>query len=169
MLAAGRAADAEFDKLVPPAEVRAALVRLNPADLAAVAAKAAAERVLSRPHKHVPARLLFQAALGLAVAAGDTDTVARMEKGLKDEKGPNFDGKTEFLVKLTGSQKLIVASRAGRKEFQASVEDTTPASFAAFRAYLDRIQVARVQRNPTELAALVEGMDAVTIWRPTGR
>jgi hypothetical protein len=120
-----------------------------------------AERVLNRPHKHVPAKLLFQAAFGLAVAAGDTDTVARMVKGLKDEKGPNFEGKAEFLAKLTGSQRLIVASRAGRRPFQASIELTSPASFAAFRAYLDRIQVARVQRNVAELTALVEGMDTV--------
>lgn len=69
-----------------------------------------AERVLSRPHKHVPARLLFQAALGLAVAA--SDTVARMVKGLKDEKGPNFEGKMEFLPGRTGRGIPRCASRS---------------------------------------------------------
>src|SRR5205085_184178 len=54
---------------------------------------ARAEADLGRPHKYVPAKALFQASFGLAIANSDSATVARLEKVLKGDRAPDFEGK----------------------------------------------------------------------------
>ncbi len=120
-----------------------------------------AERVLGRPHRHVPAKVLFQASFGLAIANGDQTTLARIEKGLTGEQAPAFEGKDDFLVKLTKSKSLVAMSRKGHQPFLTSIEDTSPESFRVFRSFLDRIRGAGTKRDLGMLAGLAEGLDTV--------
>jgi hypothetical protein len=119
------------------------------------------ERSLRRPHRHVPAKALFQASFGLAIANSDAATIARLEKGLKGEQAPDFEGKDEFLVRLNTSKSLVASSRKGKQPFFASIDRTAPESFRAFRSYLDRIHAAAARRDTATLTGLTEGLDTV--------
>lgn len=119
-----------------------------------------AEALLGREHKHLPARVLFQAALGLTVANGDKATLARLEKTLGGDKAPQFDGREALLAKVTASKGLLGPGRAVPSPFLVPVDQVTAESFAAFRRALDRIETAGRRNDPAALAAVVEGLDA---------
>ena len=111
------------------------------------------ESKLSRPHKFIPAELLFKGSMGLAILGGDQKTLDRLEKGLK-----NRPGQEDLVVKLVASRQLASGSRKGNKPLMESPEDVSLESFNAFRFCLSEIDSATKGQDAASLAALENGL-----------
>jgi hypothetical protein len=158
--------DEAFEGRIDLGKVGAAWARGDASALADLAFRLTEEeRVLRRPHKHVPAKVLFQGALGLAVANNDVETIERLEQYLK-ESAPaaapaEKAAREDLLVRLDAGKKLARASRKGEPPLTVRIDLVEPEAFEAFRSLLDRIRSARATGDAASLVGIEGGLDAV--------
>ena len=125
---------------------------------------AAEEKEIGRPHRHLPAKALLQAAIGLAIASGDAETLNRIEKKLKDadDKAPLTPAdRGPLTAQLAAARPLMLASRKGTPPIVVPLDRVTPEGFAAFRYLLDRVKAARATGDADALAGVEAGLELI--------
>jgi len=110
------------------------------------------EKVMQRKRKGIAAADIFTIAMRAAAASRDKAALKRIAQYAEKHQDAALKAKTTAALKLAGS------SRSVKPDTTVSVEDVDAEKFAAYKALLNQIQLARIVGNRSWLVAMKDSL-----------